>query len=190
MVTFYALFYKATFSSDVLVFPGILSNRPEVNSHTCDYSFHGRSSNYEFRDSPLGTLPIMNGKNDGLFTRTITIRARNGMTASFRDRGLFFHHKWTLATNSGEFTWRSDWTSRHFVLTDQSGNQVAKFNRTKSRMSKVGDLIIYGEHNDSVKALIVFSCCIMHQTVRSSERGGAAAGAAGASAAAASGGGG
>ncbi|KAJ1738830.1 hypothetical protein LPJ79_005380 [Coemansia sp. RSA 1821] len=175
MDTFYSLFYKKTFSSDIVAFPGTFHDRPDAYDQPYDYSFHTGLRKYEFWNSLSGTEPQMTGKHEKLFTRTHTIRANNGIVSTLKQRGSCFHSKWTLVFNSEEFEWKGDWKSKHFVLTNQSGHPVAKFDRASRRMSKVGDLIIYGQHDDTVKALIVFTCCIMYQTVLSSERSSAAA---------------
>ncbi|KAJ2447974.1 hypothetical protein EV183_005661 [Coemansia sp. RSA 2336] len=186
MDTFYTLFYKKTFSSDIVAFPGTLQDRPDAHDQPCDYSFHAGLRKYEFWDSLSEKEPQMTGKHEKLFTRTTTIRARDGMVSTFRARGACLLQKWVVVFNSETFTWKGDWKSKHFVLTNQSGNPVAKFDRATRRISKVGDLIIYGEHDDAMKALIVFTCCILYQTVVSNEQSSAAAASSSSAAAAAS----
>ncbi|KAJ2718239.1 hypothetical protein GGI07_005832, partial [Coemansia sp. Benny D115] len=70
---------------------------------------------------------------------------------------------------SNEFKWKVSMWNTSWTLTDINGKEVAKFERESFKFWKIGTLHILEDVPDTLRALILLTCSMVHNTVKNCE---------------------
>ncbi|KAJ2016238.1 hypothetical protein H4218_003839 [Coemansia sp. IMI 209128] len=168
-VTF-TLFNKGAFSQGALVFDRDYKDRPEALANGEPlYRVYTKWRAVELlEDTAVGPKALLSGKYEGLMKRSVSLNGFGSNTLA--KRTAILRSGWSFVDfMSNEFTWRVSGWSTSWTLSDVNGAVVAKLTRATLRRNKLGTLEIMEDVSESLQALIIVTCKLVHQTVQDGE---------------------
>ncbi|KAJ2263373.1 hypothetical protein GGI01_000790 [Coemansia sp. RSA 376] len=167
----FTLFNKGAFSQRALVFDRDFKNRSEALENAEPlYQVNTKWSTVEIlHNTATGPKALLSGNYKGWLKRSVSLNGFGSNTLA--KRTAVVRSGWSFVDfTSNEFTWRVSGWSTSWTLTDVNGSVVAKLTRATLHRNKLGTLEIMEDVPESLLALILVTCKLVHQTVVDGER--------------------
>ncbi|KAJ2818559.1 hypothetical protein FBU31_005825 [Coemansia sp. 'formosensis'] len=168
-VTF-TLYNKGVFSQGALVFDRDFKDRSEALENAEPlYQIYTKWRTVEIlHNTATGPKALLSGKYEGLLKRSASLSGFGSKTLAKRTAVL--RSGWSFVDfSSNEFTWRVSGWNTSWTLSDVNGAVVAKLTRANLHRNKLGTLEIMEDVPESLQALILVTCKLVHQTVQDGE---------------------
>ncbi|KAJ1727140.1 hypothetical protein LPJ61_004738 [Coemansia biformis] len=161
--------FKDRDTKDVCVFRGDSEQRPTVSTGQFpEYKAVFVRRGIELRRFTASVdHEFLKGRFEGLTRRTATVSG-GGMQVAIK-RSSLFSDGWQFVYMSDTLKWSVTQLGGEWLLSNSSGQVIARFQRRSSWAGRRGVLYVMG-HDRNLEALIVLSCEIVNRTVDSSEQ--------------------
>ncbi|KAJ1834328.1 hypothetical protein LPJ70_006338, partial [Coemansia sp. RSA 2708] len=135
--TAFTIFWTKSLAGEVGIYPGIIHDRPKETEPL--YTTSSGLSKYRLWDPEHSKgQPLLVGKLNHMFGSSYTVRGDHlvSQIKSVKSSAL----DQTFVYNSEQFTWVVGRWNKSMSLQNGSGVEIVSFDRSMSRMSKIGEL--------------------------------------------------
>ncbi|KAJ1895846.1 hypothetical protein LPJ66_004343 [Kickxella alabastrina] len=174
MTTSFTFFRKSVFSKGAIIYGGEVKSESAAAKqaiapvYDIDFDGHDFALRYITQSLTSG-MTVLLGQTDGMAKRSARIEGFNSGTTAKRT-GWFFSG-WTFVDFMGnKFTWIDSWWTTSWTLYDAGGKKIATFSRSMFVIIRCGTLVIHEPVPDSLMALILLTCKMVHNTLKRHER--------------------
>ncbi|KAJ2162833.1 hypothetical protein GGF46_000397 [Coemansia sp. RSA 552] len=170
MATTFTFFKRKTLSRAVLVFPGELEDKPEIDSHIRPlYTIDSHTRHYTLLEhSADETHDVLSGKIEGLLGRSAVITGDCFLSTA--KRSSIIKDGWKFVHMSDTFTWHVNWRSTQWTLRDLNKRELARFERKSFKVTKSGTLYLLQPMDKDLLTLTILTCEIVHRDIKTRER--------------------
>ncbi|KAJ1963924.1 hypothetical protein GGI12_001750 [Dipsacomyces acuminosporus] len=169
--TTYTFFNKGFFTHGAEVYQGVLEQIPEPSENKApDFTINVQYRNIVISENTgIASRELITGKFEGFLRHAAVLNGYHTMTRAKRIGVL--KCGWSFVDfSSNEFTWRSSTWDKTFTLTDCNGEVIAIFHRAMRKVKLTGTLDVLVKVPESLLALILVTCKMVHCTVKEKER--------------------
>ncbi|KAJ1831113.1 hypothetical protein LPJ63_004502 [Coemansia sp. RSA 2711] len=167
--TAFTIFWTKSLAGEVGIYPGIIHDRPKETEPL--YTTRPGVRKYQLWDAAHSKdQPLLLGKLDHMFGSSITVR---GDYLVSRIKGVKSSSvNQTFVYNAEQFTWVVGRWNKSMSLQNGSGVEIVSFDRSMSRMSKIGELRLNTWVGKDLLQVLLLSWSVTYQTMVALEQSG------------------
>ncbi|KAI9501002.1 hypothetical protein GGI25_003076 [Coemansia spiralis] len=150
-------------------FRGDYESYPESDNVRPIYLINFKGSSLEvLQDTDGNTRSVLAGDFESIIRNSAIVRSDNGLS-SLKRNGIFTSG-WSFTYLSDKYIWTVSTWNRTWTLKDANDKPIARFTRSSLKFKKIGVLNIYKQSDPVFVAIIVLTCKLVHNSVKSNER--------------------